>query len=195
MSADRFATSSTGRCCRRTRNPRAGDGVTAIPRSSMLSFKLRAGLTGVGGALGPRTEELGPNGQLRLGAQDCTMRQHVQISPVRVDSACVGSSGRSMRSQICPRPSKVSGSEATGSAVGVRSVAPPSRNCAGRAQGRVLKRLNLARRNFSNPYLVSSFFDYIVHLAGWWDPSPIYPTPFARSKGVKCKFNPYNALN
>ncbi len=84
-----------------------------------------------------------------------------------------------MRSQICPRSSKVNGPEATGSAAGVRSVAPPSRNCAGRAQGRVLKRLNLARRNFSNPYLVSSFFDCIVHLAGWWDPSPIYdPTQY-----------------
>jgi hypothetical protein len=43
-----------------------------------------------------------------------------------------------------------------------------------RALEEILKRLNLARRNFSNPYLVSSFFDYIVHLAGWWDPSPIY---------------------
>ena len=36
----------------------------------------------------------------------------------------------------------------------------------------ILKRLNLARRNFSNPYLVSPFCDYIVHLAGdlagWW---------------------------
>jgi hypothetical protein len=39
-----------------------------------------------------------------------------------------------------------------------------------RALEEILKRLNLARRNFSNPYLVSSFFDYIVHLAGWWHP-------------------------
>jgi hypothetical protein len=39
-----------------------------------------------------------------------------------------------------------------------------------RALEEILKRLNLARRNFSNPYLVSSFSDYIVHLAGWWHP-------------------------
>jgi hypothetical protein len=55
----------------------AGAGVTAIPRHIIFSFTLGAGLSGVGGALGPRSEELGPNGQLRLGAQDCTMRQHV----------------------------------------------------------------------------------------------------------------------
>ena len=47
-----------------------------------------------------------------------------------------------------------------------------------RALEEILKRLNLARRNFSNPYLVSSFFDYIVHLAGWWHPHFSYdPTP------------------
>jgi hypothetical protein len=39
-----------------------------------------------------------------------------------------------------------------------------------RALEEILKRLNLARRNFSNPYLVSPFCDYIVHLAGWWHP-------------------------
>ena len=75
-----------------------------------------------------------------------------KFHPARVDSACVGSSGRSMRPQICPQHSTAQGSEAILSAVGVRSVAPPWRNCAGRAHWRrVLKRLNLARRNFSNP--------------------------------------------
>ncbi len=87
---------------------------------------------------------------------------------------------------LCRQHSTAKGPDATGSAVGVRSVTPPSRFCAGRVHcqwRRVLKRLNLARRNFSSPYLVSLFFDYIVHQAGWWDPSDIYdPTPTFFSK-------------
>ena len=52
----------------------------------------------------------------------------------------------------------------------------------------ITRRVRIKQLNFSNPYLVSSFFDYIVHLAGWWDPSPIYdPTPkmFAFPTGQK----------
>ena len=55
-----------------------------------------------------------------------------------------------------------------------------------RALEEILKRLNLARRNFSNPYLVSPFCDYIVHLAGWWDPSPIYDPTQRGGKSRSC---------
>ncbi len=75
--------------------------------------------------------------------------------------------------QICQRSSKVTvnGSEAQGAQLGYGQLRPRVH------RRRVLKRLNLARRNFSSPYLVSLCFDYIVHLAGW-DPSDIYdPTP------------------
>ena len=41
--------------------------------------------------------------------QGRTLSRISKISPVRVDLACVGSSGRSMRSQICPQHSTAKG--------------------------------------------------------------------------------------